>query len=120
MEAFSQFLINNYVWFLVVTIALIFALIGYIVDSKNKNKKPKEEEPNIKEIVKKKTKEEETKEKVKDLGTKTLTEAVKTNTNPEILETTKLKEETTENYDQPLIVEEETKPTTFETNDKTK
>ena len=31
----SAFLASNYIWFLVAGIVLIFALIGYIVDSKN-------------------------------------------------------------------------------------
>lgn len=32
MEALIDFLVNNYLWFLVMTIILIFALIGYIVE----------------------------------------------------------------------------------------
>lgn len=30
--AFTDFLANNYLWFLVVTLILVFALIGYFVD----------------------------------------------------------------------------------------
>lgn len=34
MEVFIDFLVNNYMWFLVITIFLIFSLIGYIVESR--------------------------------------------------------------------------------------
>ncbi|MCI8575200.1 MAG: hypothetical protein HFI09_01890 [Bacilli bacterium] len=34
MDLIIDFLVGNYLWFLVITIVLIFALIGYIVDSK--------------------------------------------------------------------------------------
>lgn len=34
MDFFIDFLVNNYVWFLMITIVLFFALVGYIVDSK--------------------------------------------------------------------------------------
>lgn len=33
MEAFINFLVNNYLWFLIITLILIFALIGYLVDT---------------------------------------------------------------------------------------
>ena len=32
MDAFTNFLANNYVWFLIISLILIFALIGYLVD----------------------------------------------------------------------------------------
>lgn len=42
MNNLTTFLANNYIWFLVIGIILIFALIGYIVDSKNiEQEKPK-------------------------------------------------------------------------------
>ena len=46
--SFTNFLANNYVWFLIISLILIFALIGYLVDSKEiksgkKIKKQKEE-----------------------------------------------------------------------------
>lgn len=51
MQAFIDFLVNNYLWFLIITIILIFALIGYLVDtseqseeSSNVIKNPKKEE----------------------------------------------------------------------------
>lgn len=34
MSSFINFVSDNYVWFLVISIFLIFALIGYIVDSR--------------------------------------------------------------------------------------
>jgi len=34
MEKIVEFVSNNYVWFLTITIILLFALIGYIVDNK--------------------------------------------------------------------------------------
>lgn len=42
MEGFMEFLVNNYLWFLVISLLLIFALIGYLVDTKN-NKELKKE-----------------------------------------------------------------------------
>lgn len=43
MEVFIDFLINNYLWMLIIALIIIFALIGYLVDSntpkdKSKNK----------------------------------------------------------------------------------
>lgn len=34
MDSFVTFLSDNYVWFLVITIILLFALIGYFVDAR--------------------------------------------------------------------------------------
>lgn len=48
MDAFTNFLANNYVWFLIVSLILIFALIGYLVDIKEmkngKRQRKKKEE----------------------------------------------------------------------------
>jgi len=41
MEALIDFLLNNYIWFLVISLIIIFALIGYLVDSTNNNDKDK-------------------------------------------------------------------------------
>lgn len=38
MQAFIDFLVNNYLWFLIITLILIFALIGYLVDTNEKKK----------------------------------------------------------------------------------
>ena len=48
MEGFTSFLANNYIWFLIISLILLFALIGYLVDVKDiktgrRDKKPKEE-----------------------------------------------------------------------------
>jgi len=51
MENIIEFIGNNYAWFLTATIILLFALIGYIVDSKrNKNDLLKKTEIEIEEI----------------------------------------------------------------------
>jgi len=51
MENIIEFIGNNYAWFLTITIILLFALIGYIVDSKrNKNDLLKKTEIEIEEI----------------------------------------------------------------------
>jgi hypothetical protein len=50
MEKIIEFVGNNYVWFLTITILLIFALIGYIYDSKrDKEDLLKKSEDNINE-----------------------------------------------------------------------
>ena len=57
MNTLIDFLLNNYIWFLVISLILIFALIGYLVDAttnKEKDKKkvtaivPMEEEKKVK------------------------------------------------------------------------
>lgn len=51
MEKIVDFIGNNYAWFLTITIILLFALIGYIVDTKrNKNDLLKKTENEIEEI----------------------------------------------------------------------
>jgi len=39
MQAFIDFLVNNYLWFLVISLILVFALIGYLVDTNDKKDK---------------------------------------------------------------------------------
>ncbi len=41
MDRLIDFLLNNYIWFLVISLILVFALIGYLVDitTNPKNKK---------------------------------------------------------------------------------
>lgn len=34
MELILDFLVRNYLWFLIITLILLFALIGYLVDNK--------------------------------------------------------------------------------------
>ncbi len=51
MEKIVDFIGDNYAWFLTITIILLFALIGYIVDSKrNKNDLFKKTENEMDEI----------------------------------------------------------------------
>lgn len=45
MQTFIDFLVNNYFWFLIISLILIFALIGYLVDTSEKPSKIKKEEP---------------------------------------------------------------------------
>ena len=46
MDTLIDFLLNNYIWFLVISLILIFALIGYLVDaSTNKEEKKKKVTP---------------------------------------------------------------------------
>lgn len=57
MVAFTDFLANNYLWFLVISLILVFSLIGYFVDKSEQEKgiskiiKPKEEEQDIHELA---------------------------------------------------------------------
>ncbi|MCI9280333.1 MAG: hypothetical protein HFJ02_06015 [Bacilli bacterium] len=47
MQAFIDFLVNNYLWFIIVSVVLIFALIGYLVDTSEKpNRVSKMEDEN--------------------------------------------------------------------------
>ena len=47
MQAFIDFLVNNYLWFIIVSVVLIFALIGYLVDtSEEPNRVSKMEDEN--------------------------------------------------------------------------
>ena len=39
MEILIDFILNNYIWFLVIALILIFSLIGYLVDMTNHIKK---------------------------------------------------------------------------------
>ena len=39
MQSFIDFLVNNYLWFIIISLILIFALIGYLVDTNEKKNK---------------------------------------------------------------------------------
>ncbi len=41
MQSFIDFLVNNYLWFIIISLILIFALIGYLVDTNEKKNKEK-------------------------------------------------------------------------------
>lgn len=49
MQSFIDFLVNNYLWFLVISLILVFALIGYLVDTSEKKVEKKIEERPIEE-----------------------------------------------------------------------
>ena len=69
MEAFTTFLANNYLWFLVIAIILIFALIGYFVDA-NKKKK------GVSSIVKQKPVEKDIHDLARSAANKSLNSAI--------------------------------------------
>ncbi len=51
MEKLIDFLLNNYIWFLIIALILVFALIGYLVDATTiKDKKHKNEVKPITEV----------------------------------------------------------------------
>lgn len=39
MQNFIDFLVNNYLWFIIIALILVFALIGYLVDTSEKKTK---------------------------------------------------------------------------------
>lgn len=47
MDTLIDFLLNNYIWFLVISLILIFALIGYLVDANT----PKQSKSKVKPIA---------------------------------------------------------------------
>lgn len=64
MQTFIDFLVNNYLWFLIISLILVFALIGYLVDTNEKKDKeyilknkeddvdiPIEKEPSLTELL---------------------------------------------------------------------
>jgi len=51
MDTLVDFLLNNYIWFLIISLILIFALIGYLVDITTPRLKKNKEEKINKEIV---------------------------------------------------------------------
>lgn len=120
MENFTEFLVNNYVWFLVGTGVLVFALIGYLVDTKQKKKiangeippKPKKE----KKVKPKKDEVDEKKEELKNMENVSLKDAMNPSKDkkdnktkeelPDLKEETKTEAETL--YDKPLIEEDAT------------
>lgn len=123
MTKFVEFLVNNYIWFLVGAIVLIFALIGYLVDTKNKKKiasgeiiiKPKKEK-------KLKSKEDLTKESLSEMEDVTLGDAMKPKgKKKEEMPLEKPKEEKAIpdiTYDTPIIKEEQPTEDSFEVDDK--
>ncbi len=84
MEVFINFLIDNYIWFLVISGVLLFALIGYLVDTsklpkepKDKEVVPKEPKPKKEKKIKEKKEKKEKKEDIIEDNTPTVEEAMK-------------------------------------------
>ncbi len=104
MEQVGEFLANNYIWFLVVTLILVLALIGYLSEDR---KRKKELDP--KEKVEKKSEEE--KKPIEKLDVKmknvSLSEAIKDNKN-------KKEEPKNEAFDTLLIEDENKEEKKFE------
>ena len=48
MEVLIDFLLNNYIWILIVTLIIVFALIGYLVDASSTQTKKETVKPIIK------------------------------------------------------------------------
>ena len=69
MEAFTTFLANNYLWFLVIAIILIFALIGYFVDASEQKK-------GVSSIVKQKPVEKDIHDLARSAANKSLNSAI--------------------------------------------
>lgn len=44
MQMIIDFLVNNYLWFIIIAFILVFALIGYLVDTNEKENKNKSHE----------------------------------------------------------------------------
>lgn len=42
MQTFIDFLVNNYLWFIIIALILVFALIGYLVDTSERTNKKNE------------------------------------------------------------------------------
>lgn len=111
MEIFIEFLTKNYIWFLVVSIVLLFSLIGFLVET-SKNPKPKDETENkektIKEKKKKEKKSKDKKEAILEDNTPTIEELIKVQENKEQkLEENSTEEKTEElTYDKPLIIDD--------------
>ena len=109
MEIFIEFLTKNYIWFLVVSIVLLFSLKGFLVET-SKNPKPKDgtenKEKPIKEKKKKKSKDK--KEAILEDNTPTIEELIKAQENKEQkLEENSTDEKTEElTYDKPLIIDD--------------
>jgi len=60
MQTFIDFLVNNYLWFIIIALILVFALIGYLVDTSEKAKAQEDlENEDLKEAVEEPMKEAE-------------------------------------------------------------
>ena len=89
-----DFIVDNYVWFIVVGIIILMAVIGYIADKTDFGRKGKEEATKEKKVEKpkkeKKVKEKKEKIKVEAKGINELTQEVTENNKVNIQESTDL------------------------------
>ncbi len=96
MQTLIDFLVNNYLWFIIISLILIFALIGYLVDtSERANKKNLFNEDDLEnpEMVKESVKIAEPMESLNmDMGTEEIQEL-----NKDVIIMPKVKEETVQN-----------------------
>ena len=121
MESVMNFLAENYIWFFVAAGVLLFALIGFLIDGKNKSKNEfkgesvnTEEAKEIKEVVV-----ETPKEEILDFGGETAPEIptlenIEVATNNETVSEEAPKEETTsediETFEIPTLEETPVNP----------
>ena len=121
MESVMNFLAENYIWFFVAAGVLLFALIGSLIDDKNKSKNEfkgesvnTEEAKEIKEVVA-----ETPKEEILDFGGETAPEIptlenIEVATNNEVVSEEAPKEETTsediETFEIPTLEETPVNP----------
>lgn len=118
MEKFVEFLVGNYVWFLVGVIVLVFALIGYLVDTKNKKRIANGEIIVPKKEKKEKTKEELTKESVSEMDHVSLGDALKPKNKKREELKTEIKDGEVIPYDEPIIKPEIPVEDSFEVDEK--
>lgn len=118
MEKFVEFLVGNYIWFLVGVIVLVFALIGYLVDTKNKKRIANGEIIFPKKEKKEKTKEELTKESVSEMEHVSLIEAMKPKNKKKEEQKEEVKPVEKPIYDEPIIKEEVPMEDSFEVDEK--
>lgn len=89
-----DFIVDNYVWFIVVGIIILMAVIGYIADKTDFGRKGKEEDTKEKKVEKpkkeKKVKEKKEKIKVEAKGINELTQEVAENNKVDVQESADL------------------------------
>ena len=119
MGGFVDFLVNNYLIFLLIALVLVFALVGYLVDSKKKDGvvEPKEEKKDVALEVKE-AKVEPVKEDIAPVTKVKKEKVVEPVAIEETIDTSDaLGEPLTDGYDEPVIVDD-TKKDNFEVVDK--
>ncbi|MBR1416788.1 MAG: hypothetical protein IJ572_03110 [Bacilli bacterium] len=77
MEGFQIFLANNYIWFIVLDIVLLLAIVGYKTDMKNKQQLEKTENLETFKVNSEEDELEQLKAKMGDKANASLNSAVK-------------------------------------------